>query len=184
MEERLLLKKAKQGDLVAFEALVRIYQNKIYALALRMTENREDAFDVAQEAVLKLYRGLSAFREKSSFATWVYSVTRNAALDFLRKKKSSVSLEELREQGVEPCGQEDDPESQVLKDEKICAVTAAINALPEQQKTVLILRDIEGYSYEEIAIIIGTTRGTVKSRLFRAREQVRKKYSELGENNE
>ncbi len=99
MEERLLLKRQNRGILSPFEALVRIYQNKIYALALRMTENREDAFDVAQEAVLKLYRGLSAFREKSSFATWVYSVTRNAALDFLRKKKSSVSLEELREQG-------------------------------------------------------------------------------------
>lgn len=184
MEERLLLKKAKRGDLAAFEALVRIYQNRIYALALRMTGNREDAFDVAQEAILKIYRGLSSFREKSSFATWVYSVTRNAALDFLRKQRPVVSLEELRGQGIELGGRGDGPDGRVLEGEKVRAVAAAINALSEQQKTVLVLRDIEGYSYEEIAIIIGVSLGTVKSRLSRAREQVRKKYSEFGEGNE
>ena len=91
-EEAILLKKAKRGDLAAFEALVQLYKNKIYGLALRMTGDTEDAFDVAQESVIKLYRALPKFRQESSFATWVYRITRNSSLDFLRKKRASLSL--------------------------------------------------------------------------------------------
>ena len=167
-EEAILLKKAKRGDLAAFEALVRLYQNKIYALALRMTGNAEDAFDVAQESVLKLYRALPKFRQESSFSTWVYRITRNASLDFLRKKRASLSLEALYEQGLEPLAAESIEERVILADEHR-ALEQLIAELPAS------LREVR-------AQILQTALGTVKSRLYRAREMLRKKWKEDGEN--
>ena len=168
-EEAILLKKAKRGDLAAFEALVRLYQNKIYALALRMTGDAEDAFDVAQESVLKLYRALPKFRQESSFSTWVYRITRNA------------SLEALYEQGLEPLAAENIEERVILADEHR-ALERLIAELPASLREVILLRDVDGYSYEEIAQILQTALGTVKSRLYRAREALRKKWKEDGEN--
>ncbi|MBS6511113.1 MAG: sigma-70 family RNA polymerase sigma factor [Clostridiales bacterium] len=180
-EEAILLKKAKRGDLAAFEALVQLYKNKIYGLALRMTGDAEDAFDVAQESVLKLYRALPKFRQKSSFATWVYRIARNASLDFLRKKRASLSLEAMYEQGIEPFAAENIEERVILMDENR-ALEQLIEELPAQLREVILLRDVDGYSYEQIAQMLQTTLGTVKSRLYRARETLRKKWKENGEN--
>ncbi len=180
-EEAILLKKAKKGDLDAFEALVQLYQNKIYALALRMTGDADDAFDVSQESVLKLYRALPKFRQEASFSTWVYRITCNAALDFLRKKRASLSLEALYEQGLEPLAAENIEERVILADEHR-ALERLIAELPASLREVILLRDVDGYSYEEIAQILQTALGTVKSRLYRAREMLRKKWKEHGEN--
>ena len=180
-EEAILLKKAKKRDLDAFEALVQLYQNKIYALALRMTGDADDAFDVSQESVLKLYRALPKFRQEASFSTWVYRITRNAALDFLRKKRASLSLEALYEQGLEPLAAENIERRVILSDENR-ALEKMIEELPAQLREVILLRDVDGYSYEEIAQILQTALGTVKSRLYRAREMLRKKWKEHGEN--
>ena len=184
MDEKVLLKRAKQGDLSAFEALIRAYQNKIYALALRMTKNADDAFDVAQESVLKIYRALPSFRGDAAFSTWIYRISRNAALDFLRKKRTETSLDELREWGIELPGPIGSIEGDVLTAEKRRAVARMIAALPEQLRAAIILRDIDGYSYEEIAILTKTALGTVKSRLYRARAMVRNQLREFGEEDE
>ncbi len=184
MDEKLLLNKAKRGDLAAFEALIRAYQNKIYALAFRMTRSQEDAMDVSQGAVLKIYQALPAFREESAFSTWVYRITRNTALDFLRKARPEASLDELRERGIEPVFPTESIEAHILKMDKMRAVETSIRELPEPLKTVIVLRDMDGYSYEEIAILIKVPLGTVKSRLYRAREIVRRKLREFGEEDE
>ena len=181
--EAILLKKAKRGDVAAFESLIQLYKNKIYALALRMTGNAEDAFDVSQESVLKLYRALPKFRQEASLSTWVYRITRNASLDFLRKKRNVLSLEALYEQGVEPLAVENIEEKVILADENH-ALEKMIEELPAQLKEVILLRDVDVYSYEEIAQILQTALGTVKSRLYRARETLRKKWKEDGENDE
>ena len=185
MQDQVLLRKAKNGNLKAFEALLQRYQSRIYAHALRMTENEQDAFDVSQNVALKIYKALPSFREEARLSTWIYQVTRNACLDFLKKRRPQTSLEELAEQGIElPAAETYSVEKSSLLAEKKMAVKRAICALPASQKSILILRDIEGYSYEENAILTKTTLGTVKSRISRARGMIRQALGEFGGDDE
>ena len=135
MQDQVLLRKAKNGNLKAFEALLQRYQNRIYAHALRMTENEQDAFDVSQNVALKIYKALPSFREEARLSTWIYQVTRNACLDFLKKRRPQTSLEELAEQGIElPAAETYSVEKSSLLAEKKMAVKRAICALPASQK--------------------------------------------------
>lgn len=176
MEEKYLIHRAQAGDIDAFESLARQYQNKIYALALRMIQNQQDALDVSQNVLIKIYRKIHLFRGQSSFATWVYRIAKNACLDFLRAQKKSVSLEELSESGyeIQSFTQKDDPEKSFEAKEQTQKLIALVMALPEAQRRLIVLRDIEGYSYEEIGDLLSLQPGTVKSRLFRARNRLRK----------
>jgi len=183
MDEHLLIERAKEGDIASFEALIRKYQNKIYSLAFRIAGNADDAFDISQEAIIKIYGNIKRFYGRSAFSTWVYTVTKNAGLDFLRKRKRIFSSEEeltdcsYLEVSYPAYGS---PEESFEKKESKNFLISLIRSLPEAQKTVLILRDIEGYSYEEIAKILKISEGTVKSRLFRARESLRTLYIKNG----
>lgn len=180
MDENKLITLAQKGDMLAFQTLLEQYQNKIYAIALRFCRNGEDAQDVAQEAAIKIYRALARYHGRSAFSTWVYAITRNAALDFLRKRSKMQGREYSMEAGeFHMVLSENHSEDFVEQRERLKELLTLIEALPGPQREILILRDIDGYTYEEIAQILAINKGTVKSRLSRAREVIRRYY--LGE---
>ena len=170
-EDLILLKKAQKGDIAAFEKLVADNQTRIYNLCYRMTHNAEDAEDMAQEALLKAWRNLRKFNAKSSFSTWLYRIAVNTCLDKLRKNKAKlVSIQEMGESGRMITDerslhiQERSAEREQIKE--------AMKALPPKHRAIVILRDVQGYSYEEIADILQCPMGTVRSRLARARKKI------------
>lgn len=182
--EQLLLEKAKAGDIAAFEELIEGYQKRIYNLAYRILGNYEDAGDMAQEALIRIFRSIANFKEQSSFSTWVYRITTNVCLDEIRKRKNKkvISLdEEIRMEDGEMKRQimSDDlqPDAAAELEELRTFVSDAINSLPEDQRLVITLRDIQGLSYEEISSVLDCPSGTVKSRINRARQALKKVLS-------
>ncbi len=181
MTEQELVALAKQGDQNAFAQLVESNQNKIYSLALRMTGNPEDGADLAQEAFLKAWRSLPTFQEESSFSTWLYRLTSNLCIDFLRKEKrrkaavTTVSLDDDEDESppVEVPDQRFTPETEVERRELRTAMSRALKVMSEEHRQVLILREVEGLSYTEIAGLMDLEEGTVKSRIARARISLR-----------
>lgn len=173
--EQALIKLAASGSSQAFEELITPYERKMYALALRMCSNTEDAKDCLQEAMLRIFKGLNTFRGDSSFSTWVYRIVSNACLDSHRRKKGrqNDSLDELSEVGVEPVDRQAGPEESAERSELKRELSKAIEKLPYELKQPLVLRDIHGLSYEEIADTLEINVGTVRSRLFRARAKLR-----------
>lgn len=182
MTEQELVALAKQGDQDAFAHLVQTNQNKIYSLALRMTGNPEDGADLAQEAFLKAWRSLPSFQEESSFSTWLYKLTSNLCIDFLRKEKrrkaavTTVSLDGDDEEDAPPMEVADHrftPETEVERRELRAAMSRALHSLSDEHRQILILREVEGLSYTEIAEALELEEGTVKSRIARARISLR-----------
>lgn len=176
-EEALLLRRAQKGDAGAFEELMTPYEKKLYALCFRMLGNREDALDCAQDAMLRVWRAIDTYRRQASFQTWVLRIATNACLDFLRKKKvrPAVSLDSMTEAGYMP---EDssvgvDPQASAETAAQKEALAAGIARLPEELRAALVLRDVQGLSYEEVAEVLKAPLGTVKSRINRAREKLR-----------
>lgn len=184
--ERELVQQAKAGDRAAFAGLVSAYEGKIYNLALRYLGSREDAMDASQEVFLRVFRFLPGFQEESGFSTWIYRIGVNVCKDMLhrRLKRAEQPLEVPDEEDEgRPVDVPDlryDPERIMEGAELRQALSDAILALPEQQREIIILRDIRGLSYEEIALVLALEAGTVKSRLFRARENLRKKLLQNG----
>lgn len=178
-DERLLIQKAAAGDQNAFEILVTTHQKAVYNLALRMVGNPEDAADLSQEAFLKAWRSLRLFQFESAFSTWLYRLTSNTCIDFLRKRKkqNQVSTTYLNEADeAEEMLIPDKlplPEEQVIAAERQTQVKDAMMRLDAEYRQILILRVIQGLSYIEIGELLDLKEGTVKSRLARAREKVR-----------
>lgn len=172
--ERDLVRRAKSGDIAAFEDLIAGYEKKVYNTAYRYFYNREDAFDITQEIFIKIYTSLSSFRESSSFSTWVYRIAVNTCIDFYRKKREiTVPINEeitILEQGA---GGPGSPEKTVENQELKVEIQKAINMLPEEQRMCIILRDVQGFSYVEISQILSCSLGTVKSRINRGRKALR-----------
>lgn len=177
MTEKELLRKSKQGHLASFEELISTHQQKVYNIALRMLVNEQDAFDASQEVFIKVYRNLDKFQENSSFSTWLYRITTNTCLDMLRKnkeKKNEISMDspmefEDREASFQLEDKKADVEEEILKRERRQALYAALEQLNEEHKKMIVLRELQGMSYQEIADITGTNIGTVKSKINRAR---------------
>ena len=170
-EER-LVKQAKQGDMQAFEELILQHEKIVYNVALRMMNHSEDARDISQEVFLKAYRNLKNFDERSQFSTWLYRITANTCIDEMRKRKGkqSFSLEEELESedgGMQRQIADDGetPEESVLREEQKSEILKALDNLSEEHKAAVILRDVKGLSYEEIAEILELSLGTVKSRI-------------------
>lgn len=184
IDENKQIKKAAAGNEEAFEALVLAYQTPVYNLCLRMTGNPDDAADVAQEAFLKAWRNLSSFQFESAFSTWLYRLTSNACLDFLRSKKRraavSLTADDDEAQMLDVPDPAPTPENLLLAQENSRAVAEAVSALEPEHRQVITLRVIQELSYAEIAEILGVKEGTVKSRLARAREHLRKKLLQTG----
>ena len=179
VEETELVKRAKKGDLAAYDELVRRYQERIYATIYHMTSNHEDANDLAQEAFIKAFQALRSFKGGSSFYTWVYRIAVNKTINFLkqRRNKSQMSLDDL------DFNAEHDPDLVALVSEKTPRrelalaelqekLNAAMQKLSEPHRLVVTLHDVQGLSHEEIAEIMDCNVGTVRSRLFYARQQL------------
>ena len=176
MEEQQLVKRSQKGDEEAFRRLVEKYKSRVFNMALSIIRNPETADDIAQEAFIRAYFGLSRFKFKSSFGTWLYRITMNLIKDHLRKKErmAKLSIEEIKEN---PFGQEDEVkkrEDEKIQEEKRVFVRRFIRTLPEKYQVILTLRDIHEFSYGEISHILKISPGTVDSRLHRARTLLRK----------
>jgi RNA polymerase sigma-70 factor (ECF subfamily) len=176
--ERILIERSKKGDIEAFEKLVEAYQKKVFNIALGMLNNYDDASDIAQEVFIRVFKSIKSFKGESAFSTWLYRITTNACLDELRKSKNKtkniVSIDEdIHFEDGEAARQivDDSPSPDMIVEanELKNIVNDAIEELSEEHKTVIILREIQGFSYEEIADIIKSPQGTVKSRISRAR---------------
>jgi len=179
MEEKELVQLGQKGDEEAFAVLVRKYRIKVFNLAYSLTRNQNVADDLAQEAFIKAFFALSKFNLKSEFGTWLYRITVNHVKDYLRKKgrMRRIILENIKEISFI---QEDETmrkEREHAEEQRRKLVHKAIQALPEKYQIILSLRDIQGFSYGEIAKILKIFPGTVDSRLHRARKMLRKKLA-------
>jgi RNA polymerase sigma-70 factor (ECF subfamily) len=179
-DERLLLKKSKNGQPDAFERLIAEHQKRVYNIALRMLGNPEDASDAAQEVFIRVFKSLHGFKGQSSFSTWIFRITKNVCLDELRKRKRrnfiSIDKEIDYGDGAVKLQIEDErftPEESAERAELSYNVRNSIAKLPEQHRILIILRDIQNFSYDEIARILQIPDGTVKSRINRARKALR-----------
>lgn len=181
MNERELIARLQQRDEAAFEELIRQYEKKVYTLCFRMCGSSEDAEEAAQDTFLALWRGIDRFRQESSLSTWIYRLASNACIDTLRrrKKQNAVSLddEELFIDAVDPSPQ---PQETAEHREVQRLLQKGLLSLPEEYRKVLILREIEGLSYTEIAESASLELGTVKSRISRGRALLRNFLSGSG----
>ena len=174
-DEHELVRRATQGDESAFELLMRAHESRMYAVSLRMCGSREDAQDCLQEAMLRIYRAISNFKGQSSFATWAYRITMNTCLDELRRRKlrTATSLDVLLETGWSPTDEGETPEQHSIASEQRRTLEKAIADLPEDMRAAIVLRDVQGFSYDEIARMLEANVGTIKSRISRGREKLR-----------
>ncbi len=169
-----LVKRAKAGDLRAFDLLVLKYQGRLISTAYKFVKDRHIAEDIAQESFIKSFKSLSTFREDSTFYTWIYRITVNTAKNFLvsKKRKDELLQTELSKEGdyVEEAVTADTPEDLLNASELKNIILNSVNLLGEDTKTAFSLREFEGLSYEQIAKVIDCPVGTVRSRIFRGRE--------------
>lgn len=179
-----LVKRSLQGDNEAFDQLVVKYQNKIYALAYRYMGSEEDAYDMTQDTFIKAYRSLRSFKGDASFGTWLYRVATNVCLDELRRRKRRIVALSLDEPLATRDGDEmekeiadSSPTADILYEQKELSryIQDLLNEMKPDHKSTIILRDIMELTYEEIAQVLNCNVGTVKSRLSRARDALRKK---------
>jgi RNA polymerase sigma-70 factor (ECF subfamily) len=177
-DDSALVRAAQQGDTAAFEELVARYRDKVYARALSMVRNEEEAIDLSQEAWVKGWQRLPQFLGESSFATWITRIVINLCLDHLRKQKRQP-MESIDEMNAQSGGVERqmpvvtvNPTARIERAELRQCIDQALSRLPYEQRTVLVLREFEQMSYKEIAKTMGCSRGTVMSRLFYARRKM------------
>ena len=177
-QEVQIVQRVLQGDVNAFEKLVLEYEKSVYAITQRMTGNAEDAADMTQETFIKAYNSLSSFRGDSKFSVWLYRIATNVCLDFLRSRsrKPTVSLSVEDDDGEEVeldiADESQSPERLLERGLTRDAVRRGLNALSPEYRQILLLREIQGLSYEEIADVLTLEVGTVKSRIFRARKRL------------
>jgi len=185
-----LVRRVQRGDKGAFDALVLKYQHKLVKLVMRYVRNPAEAEDIAQEAFIKAYRALPQFRGDSAFYTWLYRIAINTAKNaVVSRDRSPIEYNVDRnnidtDESYDTQGRMKDsetPEGLVLTDEIRSTVNAAIEALPEDLRTAIVLRELEGLSYEEIAAAMACPVGTVRSRIFRAREAIDRRLREVFE---
>ncbi len=180
-----LVKRVQKGDKGAFDLLVLKYEQKIVNLVMRYVRDPEQALDISQEAFIKAYRALPRFRGDSAFYTWLYRIAVNTAKNYLAAQRRRPMDIELDLQDQEQYGlhaklkETDTPEAVSLSDEMRESLERAIEALPDDLRTAIILRELDGMSYEEIAQTMDCPVGTVRSRIFRAREAISKKVGAL-----
>lgn len=177
-----IVKLAASGNERAFEQLVSIYESAVYNMAMYTVKNRDDALDVSQEVFVKLWQSLPTFRGECSIKSYIMKLTKNASLDLMRKKsrRQSVSLTVENDKGEEAqldlpdTSDEANPEQAYLREERIRKVREGLLRLDDEQRQIIIMRDMNGMSYAEIADALGLNEGTVKSRLNRARSALKK----------
>ncbi|KFE60824.1 RNA polymerase sigma factor [Hyalangium minutum] len=190
-----LVKRVRGGDQRAFKLLVERYQRKVYAVALGMLKDKEEAMDVSQEAFVKVYKYLDHFKGDASFYTWLYRITVNICIDIIRKRAGAggeaVEFDEtlpmdVSEANIGALGSRlgTNPQKSALRRELAEKIQEALASVPEKHRAILLLREVEGMSYEDLSRTLDIPKGTVMSRLFHARAKVQKilsQYLELDE---
>ena len=179
VQQAALIRRAASGDEDAFEQLLLAHQKQVYNLCLRMSGNAEDAFDLSQEAFIRAWRALGQYQFEAEFSTWLYRLTRNVCIDHLRrcKRQSTVALETEQDGEVLELPLPDSapgPEEHTLHEERQRVLAEAMRQLPDDYREILILRVVNDLPYDRIAEVLGIQLGTVKSRLARARIQLKK----------
>jgi RNA polymerase sigma-70 factor (ECF subfamily) len=183
--DQALVARVQKGERAAFDLLVRKYQHRVAKLIARYVRDRSEVEDVAQEAFLRAYRAIGAFRGESAFYTWLYRIAVNTAKNYLESQGRRPPGTDLEVEGAEqldsaePLRDSATPERQLLTEEIASTVRRAIEALPADLRTAITLREIEGLSYEEIAEVMDCPIGTVRSRIFRAREAIDRELKPL-----
>ena len=178
MNQENIIARARRGDADAFEQLVETYREPVFRLALRMCGNAADAEEAAQEAFIAAWRGLPNFRGESKFSTWLYQLASHAAIDLLRREKRQIAAEDITE--VNAPDNAPDPQQRVEQSEQRQAVRDAIRQLTPEYRQIVVLRFLQELSYEEIGTALKLPPGTVKSRLNRARSQLKEILSQSG----
>ena len=182
MNEKELIARLQSRDEAAFEELIRLYEKKVYTLCVRMCGNTEDADEAAQDAFLALWRGIDRFRQESSLSTWIYRLAANACIDLLRRRKKSAGSISLDDEELFVDAQDPSPQPHELAERRETqrALREGLMSLPPEYRSILILREIEGLSYSEIAAAQELELGTVKSRISRGRTLLRNFLSVSG----
>lgn len=174
--DRDIIDKVRRGDSEAFEELVLRYEKTVFNIALRMVGNRDDAADMTQEAFIKAFGSLSSFRSDGKFSSWLYRITTNACLDFLRSRsrraQASLSADDDTEQQLEIPDLSAMPEELLMRKMSMQAVQNGLERLAPEHRQILIMRELGGLSYAEIAAALSLEEGTVKSRISRARKKL------------
>ncbi|MGH1366271.1 MAG: sigma-70 family RNA polymerase sigma factor [Calditrichia bacterium] len=185
IEDQKLIARARSGDQKAYEELMVKYRNLVYHVMIKMVRNPQEAEDLLQEAFIKAFKALASFNEEYAFSTWLMKIATNNCIDFLRKKKlKTFSIDEpikYKEEQVkiEVPDVDPTPEKYLLAEERSKILDDAIQSLPPRYRHVIVLRHKEEKSYEEISEILKLPLGTVKARIFRAREMLNKKVKDL-----
>ncbi|MBM4371029.1 MAG: sigma-70 family RNA polymerase sigma factor [Deltaproteobacteria bacterium] len=189
-DDKVLVARCREGDHDAFRRLVQKYERRIYGIVVGMIRDREEAWDLTQEVFVKVYRHLDTFEGNSSLYTWMYRIAVNLSIDHIRKRRiPGVEYDDSRRH-VEPVDLEaplgtrsESPPQRLLREELVGKVNRALERLSTKHKQIIILREVEGLSYQEIADVLGISIGTVMSRLFHARRNMQvvlEKYLEKG----
>lgn len=181
LDDLTLVTRARAGDPAAFRALVVRYQRKVYAVALGIVKDPDQAWDVAQEAFVRVHQHLAEFKGESAFSTWVFRIATHLGIDSVRRERtrSRDDLEEADEaalaeggEGILATALGTNPQESALRRELAGKIGEALSRLPEKHRTILVLREVEGLSYEELAERLQIHKGTVMSRLFHARRKM------------
>jgi RNA polymerase sigma-70 factor (ECF subfamily) len=190
-EDRVLIAKAQQGDVAAFRQLVERHQRRAFAIALSLVRDENDARELVQDAFLRVFRGLHTFQGTSSFFTWLYRIITNLSIDLIRKPgRQLADIDEARFESDESQEAEfpllsrvdgSDPVDVVRRREIAGRLQAALDALPPYHRSVILMREIEGLSYDEMAEAMGVSKGTIMSRLFHARQKLQKALADCYE---
>jgi RNA polymerase sigma-70 factor (ECF subfamily) len=177
-----LVRRVQEGDRAAFRRLFDLHHRKAYAVAFGVLKHRQDALDVVQEAFVKVHKNLGNFQGTSSFYTWLYRIVMNLAIDHLRRRKIGRNVEyddavlkdgdAAADDGILPRMLDANPRKAVIRRELLAKMEAALAALPEYHRQVILLREVEGLSYEEMAEALDVPKGTIMSRLFHARKKM------------
>ena len=178
--DELLLRRAQGGDAEAFEQLIGPLEQLIWRICWHYTGNREAAEDCGQETMIRIWRSLGSYRGDCALESWAYRIAANCCMDYLRKKKrdKSESVEPLREQGFDPADPSPGTEEQVVAEDEHRRLREAITQLPEEQREALILTQLQKVPYEEAALLLNISEGTVKSRVNRAKARLKEILSE------
>ena len=181
-EETQLIDRAVKGDRSAFTALVELNQERLFASMIQVTGSPDEAEEVVQEAFIRAFMKLDTFQRNSQFFTWLYRIAFNSALTRKRRKRARISLDHWRENnGLEVADPSDAVDEPMLRQERVDLVRAAIEILSEDHRAILVLREMQERSYEDIAEILDISIGTVRSRLSRARNQLKATLEAMSE---
>lgn len=179
-DDRLLIQAACRGDGVAFGSLVRKYQDRLCTALMHVCGSLDDAEDAAQEAFVQAFLKLHTFAGESAFYTWLYRIAVNAAISRRRRRREETSVDQAREaSGLEPVDRAEPADERLLREERAVQVRQALDRLSGEHRAILVLREVEGCDYDQISVILGLPVGTVRSRLHRARLQLKEQLDAI-----